>query len=286
MKIVRYIHQIKSKVINKLMFCCALLLSACMLNAQTPFCGNGVIDVNATPTEECDLGTLNSDDIANNHGCKTDCTKHDEWECNETQAQYRQKVYEANELFKELLKFTDATLSDDYSNNDCATYNPANIAAINACFGYQEKLTRFSHLNAKITLDCDARSTEANATTTVTSFPYYTIPGTQELTGNFIVKCLKPSCPSNRDVPYGSTLPNLLELCGGGPSGNPDFTINTTPIISPSYGSLTINPDGTFTYIPLAFNQPTQYGHAFKFEVCNSSGNCSTGQIWITGVLN
>ncbi|MDW8419307.1 MAG: Ig-like domain-containing protein [Chitinophagales bacterium] len=62
------------------------------------------------------------------------------------------------------------------------------------------------------------------------------------------------------------------------PNGNP-LTYNTTPVSGPSNGTVTINPNGTFTYQPNAgYAGPDQ----FTYSVCDNAGLCDTATVYIT----
>ncbi len=61
------------------------------------------------------------------------------------------------------------------------------------------------------------------------------------------------------------------------PNGDP-LTINTTPVIPPSSGTLVINPNGTYEYTP---NPGFTGTDTFTYEVCDSSGACDTATVTI-----
>ncbi len=62
------------------------------------------------------------------------------------------------------------------------------------------------------------------------------------------------------------------------PNGDP-ITINTTPVTPPSNGTLMINPDGTFTYVP---NNGFAGTDSFEYEICDDSGACGTAIAVVT----
>ncbi|MEM6319093.1 MAG: Ig-like domain-containing protein [Bacteroidota bacterium] len=63
-----------------------------------------------------------------------------------------------------------------------------------------------------------------------------------------------------------STLTADLLSNDSDPDGD-NLTINTTPVINPNTGTLTINPDGTFDYVP----DPSFVGPvSFEYEVCDA----------------
>jgi gliding motility-associated-like protein len=57
------------------------------------------------------------------------------------------------------------------------------------------------------------------------------------------------------------------------------ITINTTPIDSTDNGSLTINPDGTFTYVP---DSGFTGVDNFMYSICDTAGLCDTALVVIT----
>ncbi|MCU4176764.1 tandem-95 repeat protein [Carboxylicivirga sp. N1Y90] len=63
-----------------------------------------------------------------------------------------------------------------------------------------------------------------------------------------------------------------------------NLTINTTPVLEPAYGTLTINTDGTYTYEPNADYVGTDY---FEYTVCDdaSSQLCSTAGVRIDIII-
>ena len=62
------------------------------------------------------------------------------------------------------------------------------------------------------------------------------------------------------------------------PNGNP-LTINTTPIEGPDSGTLRINADGTFRYVPERGFEGTV---TFQYEVCDSNGACDVVTAHVT----
>ena len=70
------------------------------------------------------------------------------------------------------------------------------------------------------------------------------------------------------------------ELLNNDADPNGDLlTIDTTPLVPPTNGTLTINPDGTFEYTPDAgfIGDDT-----FTYEVCDPSGECDTAVVTIS----
>jgi len=78
-----------------------------------------------------------------------------------------------------------------------------------------------------------------------------------------------------QDIPYTestSLLSNDKDPEGRG------LTINTNPVVNPRHGTLTINPDGTYKYVP----NPGYYGEdSFVYRVCDADGDCSTATVTI-----
>ena len=62
------------------------------------------------------------------------------------------------------------------------------------------------------------------------------------------------------------------------PDGDP-LTATETPVTAPSYGTVTIHPDGMFTYLPDAGFSGSD---SFEYEVCDADGGCSTATVTIT----
>jgi gliding motility-associated-like protein len=62
------------------------------------------------------------------------------------------------------------------------------------------------------------------------------------------------------------------------PDGNP-LRVNVTPIGGPRHGTVVINPDGSFTYVPT----PGYVGQdTFYYTVCDNANNCVTRPVVIT----
>jgi Bacterial Ig domain len=54
---------------------------------------------------------------------------------------------------------------------------------------------------------------------------------------------------------------------------NDPLTVTTTPLVPPQYGTLTLNANGTYTYLP----NPNFTGvDSFKYQVCDNRGGCAT----------
>ena len=68
----------------------------------------------------------------------------------------------------------------------------------------------------------------------------------------------------------------------GDPGGNP-LTINTTPTVDPANGTVVINPDGTFEYIPDAGFVGTD---SFEYEICNAAGACDTATVTLNVLVD
>ena len=86
---------------------------------------------------------------------------------------------------------------------------------------------------------------------------------------------------ANDDVGIGQinepVVGNLLAN-DSDPNGDP-LTINTTPISGPTNGTLTINPDGSFEYVP---NPDYSGNDSFVYEVCDDSGACEQATVYLT----
>src|SRR5690606_39070572 len=79
---------------------------------------------------------------------------------------------------------------------------------------------------------------------------------------------------------------NLLQAGDIDPDGTP-LTVNTVPVIAPQHGTLTINSDGTFTYV----SDPDFNGSdVMTLEVCDQGlplpGLCVTTTLTVEVVLN
>ncbi len=60
---------------------------------------------------------------------------------------------------------------------------------------------------------------------------------------------------------------------------NDNLTVSTSPVSGPQMGILTLNPDGTFTYL----SSPVFVGtDQFTYELCDDAGNCVTADVVIT----
>lgn len=98
--------------------------------------------------------------------------------------------------------------------------------------------------------------------------------GSPQLCTNAVVDILVSSVANlppvaNADIftrtPTGTATGNLLAN-DKDPEGTA-LVINSTPVVQPAHGTVTINPDGTFTYTPMAgYTGPDQ----FTYEVCDS----------------
>ena len=81
---------------------------------------------------------------------------------------------------------------------------------------------------------------------------------------------------TNEDTPVdGAVLPNDSD------PENDDLTVNTTPIDEPDNGSVTLNPNGTYTYTP---NPGFNGNDSFQYEVCDDGtpSQCDTATVIIT----
>lgn len=71
------------------------------------------------------------------------------------------------------------------------------------------------------------------------------------------------------------------------PNQNDSISVNTTPVVGPSNGTLSLAADGSYTYTP---NSGFTGTDTFTYEVCDEAGNCDTGQVTIevreTGATN
>ncbi len=73
---------------------------------------------------------------------------------------------------------------------------------------------------------------------------------------------------------------SLLSNDASDPEGD-NITVSSTPISPPANGSVTLNPDGTFSYTP---NQNFNGGDTFEYEVCDDGFPmaCNTEMVYIT----
>lgn len=126
-----------------------LFLDTNIAFSQTPSptsstCGDAILDDN----EECDLGTdLNNDTEENSFGCKKNCTKHANWTCTKTMADYKAKQLEADALYTLL-----ASKQTDYVTNQCKFYY-SNINETD-CYIYQQNLSKFKEYNKVLKVNC------------------------------------------------------------------------------------------------------------------------------------
>lgn len=88
--------------------------------------------------------------------------------------------------------------------------------------------------------------------------------------------------PCAWDDSYGSLAGSLLNIPASGLVANDTdndtadvLQVNTTPVVGPLHGTLTLSADGSFTYLP-----DTGYlgPDSFVYEVCDSYGHCDTAQ--------
>jgi large repetitive protein len=89
----------------------------------------------------------------------------------------------------------------------------------------------------------------------------------------------KAPTPQN-DAFGGNQITGNVKLNDTDPDGNP-LTVTTTPVVAPQNGTLTLYPDGTFSYIPNAGFVGTDL---FQYEVCDN-GNpklCSKAIVTLT----
>ena len=83
---------------------------------------------------------------------------------------------------------------------------------------------------------------------------------------------------TEEDTPVGG---NVLDDNGAGPDHDPDTgdTLAVTDHTQPAHGSLTLNPDGTFTYTP----HPHYHGSdGFEYEIQDGHGATDSATVFIT----
>ncbi|WP_369048665.1 Ig-like domain-containing protein, partial [Tenacibaculum sp. UWU-22] len=105
-------------------------------------------------------------------------------------------------------------------------------------------------------------------------------------TSTVTIEVLSPSAPSN-DVVANDDTATTEE--GTPVSGNllandfdpdkDDFTINTTPTEEPSHGTVTISPDGKFTYEP---EDGFEGEDTFVYEICDINGACDEATVTVS----
>jgi hypothetical protein len=63
------------------------------------------------------------------------------------------------------------------------------------------------------------------------------------------------------------------------------LTVNTTPLVAPQHGVLTLNPDGTFTFVPESGFSGTD---VFKYQICDNGtpSKCDTATVTIKVLLD
>ncbi len=71
----------------------------------------------------------------------------------------------------------------------------------------------------------------------------------------------------------GNVLTNDFDPDGG------LLTVNTSPVISPSNGTVTLNADGTYVYTP---DDGFTGNDSFDYQVCDPSGLCDTATVYIS----
>ena len=77
-----------------------------------------------------------------------------------------------------------------------------------------------------------------------------------------------------RNIPVsGNILPNDYDLNGD------SLIVNTTPITNPVNGTVTVNTDGSYTYVP-GFNFIGQ--DSFDYVICDPAGLCDTATVYIS----
>ena len=89
-----------------------------------------------------------------------------------------------------------------------------------------------------------------------------------------------PPIASDDDATTHIDTPVINDLLAN--DGDPDgdfIAVNTTPITDPVNGSVTIAPDGTYTYVPVAGFSGTD---TFTYEIMDPSGNVDTATVTIT----
>jgi gliding motility-associated-like protein len=83
-----------------------------------------------------------------------------------------------------------------------------------------------------------------------------------------VVLCNTPPVVSNKAISTNENTPISANVIAGG-DNDPDgttLTVNTTPLVGPSNGTLVLHPDGTYTYTPNANYSGTEI---ITFEVCD-----------------
>jgi Bacterial Ig domain len=82
----------------------------------------------------------------------------------------------------------------------------------------------------------------------------------------------------------GTTVTGNVKVNDMDPEGN-TLTVNTTPILAPAHGVLTLNADGTFTFVP----ENGFYGtDIFKYQICDNGtpSKCDTATVTIKVLLD
>lgn len=98
---------------------------------------------------------------------------------------------------------------------------------------------------------------------------------------------VKISCDNSPPIAINDILNTTIDMTAGGnvltndfdPDGNP-IQVNTTPVISPTNGSLTLNADGSYEYTPASGFTGTDH---FNYQVCDNGTPplCDTGMVTI-----
>ncbi len=115
---------------------------------------------------------------------------------------------------------------------------------------------------------CDVDGDCSEATVTITILPVY------DPTENSSPVALDDNTVGYKDKPvHGDLLANDYD-----PDGD-NLIVNTTPVSGPSHGTVTINPDGTFTYEPDAGYVGVD---TFVYEVCDDGTPVKCDQATVT----
>ncbi len=172
-------------------------------------------------------------------------------------------VFQDNTVTSSLISNDGDPTGEPIAINTTPVSNPANGSVVlhpNGTFTYSPNLG-FIGSDSFVYEICDSQGSCDTAVVTIQVVADNNGPANDPPSGgdDFVISQKNTSATGN--LLANDTDPN-----------NDPLTINTVPVTAPSHGSVTINTDGTFTYLPDAGFAGSD---SFEYEVCDDQGACT-----------